>query len=153
MKTFLKHLSLVTVGVFISTAIHLVPSGIQAVTASLSTTRVVPFENPYDKLNDFPVSDKPITTPVDFAIPQISFDRPENNKPLQGDINGDGLIDIYFSTGDPGANSGVFQYVYLNNGHGYDFVYLCERKVVRTTTYPQVIYSTQYRGDCADYSN
>lgn len=61
--------------------------------------------------------------------------------PLTVDVNGDGLTDLMFSQYNR-IDGNWQQYVYLNNGNGWDKVYECERA---TTVSPWI-------GDC-DYRN
>lgn len=141
MKSFLKNLCLVFLGVVISVATtSFLPAQIRAVTASLSTTTIKPLDAPSASLSQFPESSRILETVTPFALPAIPMHN--NGYPIQIDMNGDGLLDLVYSTV---YTSGASQYVLLNNGQGFDAAYLCNKSFVATRT-PQHV----YRGHCAD---
>jgi hypothetical protein len=143
MKSFLNNLSLVTLGILISAiTMTYLPSQIRAVTASLSTTVIKPYDSPTAAIAQFPESRSLLTTAIPFSLPATTLHN--NGLPMQMDMNGDGLMDFIFSHI---YTSGSSQYVLLNNGQGFDTAYICNRKYDTNTRL------TTYRGHCADPNN
>jgi hypothetical protein len=144
MKSFLKNLSLISLGALISASILIIlPQQIRAVTANLNPQAIVPLINENELFTQLPRSSQKIKHAIPFALPDLSIHTFMNYKsaPLQMDINGDGLIDIVYSYSPHILIS--TQYVLLNNGNGFENGYLCKKS-------PDVLGFPSYQGDCAD---
>jgi len=144
MKTFLRNMGYISLGILISIAVtSFLPQTIKAVTAQLSTTTMLPMQDINTLMNEFPKSEKLKTTPLPYALPAINIHN--NGNPSQMDMNGDGLLDMVYSYYN--GNHGN-QYVLLNTGSGFEMVYSC-RKTTDYGPYSQ-IKGVYYQGDCAD---
>ncbi|MDF2379556.1 MAG: hypothetical protein P1V18_05065 [Candidatus Gracilibacteria bacterium] len=85
-----------------------------------------------------------------------------NKKPVRVDLNGDGLLDLIFSTYDPVSNensssyaTGFSQYVKLQRPNGsFETVYTCSQSsFVSSNTNSGTTYGFKYHGHCADTVN
>lgn len=162
MKTFLKHLSLIGLGMMLILALQ-TSSFSRDVLAQITGQFAKPVlvsQQGNQTYNTLPET----TQQVDYALPlDVNLHNLIGNlgqsqsmhdsiiakyakaTPLFQDINGDGLVDIvysYYYNGysnySGGGNVDVTdQYVMLNNGQGFDLVYKCNRN------------GNHYTGDCA----
>ncbi|MGE3340617.1 MAG: hypothetical protein AB7J46_01560 [Candidatus Altimarinota bacterium] len=162
MKSLLKNFSILFLGVSLTLfSVYLLPSTIKSVTAQLSTTTVLPFQDIYATINQYPKYQNIKNAAVPYGLPAITLNTPSNNfaAPFQIDMNGDGLLDIVYSSignGSYGAGTIGTQFVLINNGSGFEIGYSCKRDY-KTTSYSsagsQFLDYIYYQGTCADTSS
>jgi hypothetical protein len=155
MKTFLRNMAYISLGVILSVVTAaILPQTIKAVTAQLSTTRVMPLQDMRAYINQSPKYEKLKTTPVSYALPAININQ-NNGQPIQTDMNGDGLSDIVYATTTNVSDAGGLlvgtQYVLLNTGSGFEIAYFCQKDFRYVpNVYPYQVDQIFYRGHCAD---
>jgi|SRR5690606_25999932 len=152
MKGFLKTTTAIGLGIALTLGFQYLP--LQETPAKAQTSgRIVagPLVDVWDNSFLTPVSSTPRTVMPPYALPRMNFwDQLGNSNsvmPRQTDLNGDGLMDYYYSqvsaiggSGDPYA----YQYVLLNNGVNFELAYICRYN------YNSYYNTHTYKGDCAN---
>lgn len=153
MKTFLRNLAYISLGILLSIlASTVLPHTIKSVTAQLSTRMILPLQDMYTYTKQLPKYEKLKASPVPYALPAINISQ-NNGQPIQMDMNGDGLLDIVYA--GVGSAQGVGQianqYVLLNTGSGFEIAYICQKDYRYVPNrHPPEVDQIFYRGHCAD---